>query len=290
MKRKLAGSRAQPRWQKRSLQHAGTREFAFTLNELLVVIAMIAILAAMLLPALSQAKAKAYRIKCANNLHQMGLAVQMYVQDNHGQYPFAYGGFGATSAYKWQVALAPYYPLHWSNISYHCPSYRGRIVEGPWNDAVWFGSYAYNFRGASQEYPGGAPTMNFGFGLSYNRPLSEAKVSSPSEMIVMTDSAGGAPGLGVGDVGFAIGNGYGPTNFIGFDLNLTWPLNTTADPASSILQKPAQHGKNFNILFCDTHVAQMKVNDLMQCSNTAVLWNYDHQPHSEGWWTVAAWP
>ncbi|HEV2693487.1 MAG TPA: prepilin-type N-terminal cleavage/methylation domain-containing protein [Verrucomicrobiae bacterium] len=63
------------------------RRRAFTLIELLVVIAIIAILAAMLLPALGNAKESGKRIACTNNLRQLGLSMQMYVDDNHGVMP-----------------------------------------------------------------------------------------------------------------------------------------------------------------------------------------------------------
>jgi prepilin-type N-terminal cleavage/methylation domain-containing protein len=60
--------------------HPGSR--AFTLIELLVVIAIIAILVALLLPALSKAREKARSAACKNLLRQIGLGLQMYVQDN----------------------------------------------------------------------------------------------------------------------------------------------------------------------------------------------------------------
>src|ERR1700729_2262667 len=60
---------------------------AFTLIELMVVIAIIAILAALLVPVLSRGKGYAWRTQCANNLKQLGTVIQLYADDHDDHLP-----------------------------------------------------------------------------------------------------------------------------------------------------------------------------------------------------------
>jgi prepilin-type N-terminal cleavage/methylation domain-containing protein/prepilin-type processing-associated H-X9-DG protein len=277
MTSKLGSTGAEMRCEKRDLQRNGGGASGFTLIELLVVIAIIAILAAMLLPALSRAKAQGQSASCKNHLHQMGMAVQMYVDDTKF-YPYLdIDGFTSFPAFKkWPDALQPYYRLDWTNRNFHCPAYQGGVSTIPGRDDTLYGSYAYNDLGTAFDNP------SHPLGLGYDEegdgtppPLRDSQVLAPSDMIAIMDSRG-TTNTALGGVYLAstkpVFNGF-------YEISCAVSLNFQ----NAAFQKLPQHGKNFNVLFCDAHVQSIKISDLFKPAISAVSWNYDHQPHRETW-------
>ena len=123
---------------------------AFSLIELLIVIAIIALLASMLLPALRAARGEGVRISCQNNLHQLAVGTQMYEADNDGRVPdnnpgrtndwvrgnLLMPGQATNQTLLQQGKLFPY-ANHTS--TYHCPADRSQT-----NGVLRVRSYSMN--------------------------------------------------------------------------------------------------------------------------------------------------
>ncbi len=253
--------------------------------ELLLVVAVVAVLAALLGLALSRTQAQANSATCKNHLRQMGLALKMYVDDNQFRYPYAYDPGGKPDAGSfdpaeynlfWFAKLAPYYPLQWTNVAYHCPGYKGAVI-GILNDGTNQsgprGSYAYNYRGVLGSHNSNVLSINslrvnYGLGPIVRAvpvaAVAEPTVKVPSDMFA------------IGESRFLSLNGN--RSFGGF-----WGMICGELHSNTVAFDPARHGKNYNTVFCDGHVAGMNPWLLFNPVNTAPMWNYDHQAHPELW-------
>ena len=244
---------------------------ALTLTELLVVIGITGILTALLLTAISQAKARAQRIRCVNNLHQFGVAIQNFVAANNA-YPSVYAGTNSDNPGTWmgQLEGGGFDKAKLDNSVldkgvWRCPSaifpadYYPSSVTAEYRSNFPPLSYGYNLFGVSattwrtnQLYRTNALGL-YGHYLPHSiKPITESEVVCPSDMMAMGDVIAGG--------------------------NFMREPDLAKSKAASI-----RHQEKFNVVFCDGHVESPTLQFLFADTSDAALsrWNRDHQPHRE---------
>ncbi len=120
--------------------HRRKNTAGFTLIELLVVIAIITMLMSLLSPVVSSAQGVAKKAACAGNLHEIGAALQLYLNEHEGSLPVE-----TSWSDKWYTKLAAYVPNESSRSAWWCPAepitppksaYQGSLR--PESYGIWF--------------------------------------------------------------------------------------------------------------------------------------------------------
>jgi prepilin-type processing-associated H-X9-DG protein/prepilin-type N-terminal cleavage/methylation domain-containing protein len=213
---------------------------AFSLIELLLVIAILAVLASLLFPALTQSNASAQKIKCVNSLHQLGLATQLYWDENAGQcfryngaatnygqvYWFGWMGPGSEEQRAFDIAHGALYPYVKGRGVEICPSLNYSLSQ--FKLKATGASYGYGYN-------------RFLSGPAREPAVSVSRILRPAQTVLLADAA---------------------------QVNVWQP---PASPENPMLEEwyyvddsPDQpnghfrHAKKANVAFCDGHVAAEK--------------------------------
>ncbi len=211
-------------------RHGHASRTGFTLIEILVVIAIIGLLAALIFPVFNSARNSSRRTACASNLHQIGLAVQMYAQDARNQFPPFYADLLSEKYCCWATQI---YPYTRSTAVFKCPSFAYgefkldcpapvKTGDKTFPLETWRGSYDLNL-----------------FPIRGGRSVNA--IRNPTETILLCDGMGSQQSFGIEDK--TIGNS--PVSVRDFRV-----LGN-------------RHDNGINVCFVDGHVKWMKNEELL---------------------------
>jgi prepilin-type processing-associated H-X9-DG protein/prepilin-type N-terminal cleavage/methylation domain-containing protein len=275
----------------------------FTLVELLTVVAVTGVLAALLTTAVSKAKGRAQLIQCVNNVRQQGLGLTGFVADHHC-YPLGFNPNHYQGAYPehdtfWMSSLAKELGVKMRDTNnpplgiasfycgiFLCPAAVNRAVPipgtGGWAVNI---DYGYNSDGLIRIKPDGGSDLNsFGLGghaVAFNKqnhgstapPIHPSDIVNPSEMLAIGDGFAGYKDVLLDTVPWLSRNrdfnGSETQRYLDYRQITKWVH--------------ARHQNRANMVFCDGHVESPTLEFLFQDTSDEALrvWNRDHLPHRE---------
>jgi prepilin-type N-terminal cleavage/methylation domain-containing protein/prepilin-type processing-associated H-X9-DG protein len=260
----------------------------FTLVELLVVIGIIALLIAILLPTLGQARRQANATKCLSNLRQIGLAFELYAGEHRGTWPVAVHEKGNPSypineERRWPDLIAKYVhtkqdfnysddisAIRKNSVIWGCPEWvrSDEYVEGDFNDKVRVG-YGMNYYPKYWE-DGQVKNLAYITAGGNGRYTKQVEWTKPSERGLLADSITHVlriqPTFSPASKMMPFEYGPGAPGNAPLDVNC---LDATRHLKPGTTKAGAWNQKGLNMLFCDGHAEPVSVKD---------AWNAIHNP------------
>jgi prepilin-type N-terminal cleavage/methylation domain-containing protein/prepilin-type processing-associated H-X9-DG protein len=258
------------------------KKSGFSLVELMVVIAILAILAALILAGLASAKNKARQTQCINNLRQLGIGLCQFAADYH-VYPLAVTPSYLRASYpehstSWHTALET---AEFSGTSPFTQKSTLILNKGIWvcpsahqpDDFpadTWSARYGYNCYGVDAQtntdlhgLGGQKRSADPALWSNTTPPVRESDVVSPSQMLAIGDGFTGNNGV-IRDATWAMDRERNTTNYLG-----------------STARAFGRHDARANTVFCDGHASSPSLKLLFEDTGDAALslWNSDHQSH-----------
>lgn len=233
-------------------------ESRFTLIELLIVIAIIAILASMLLPALNQARERAKSTKCTSNMKQFAVAFSIYASDSGEYLPCAVtadGGrwgwwaFQLGNAMGYHITDSDFKNRKLASGAFLCPSFNLEVAEVTGTGLYLAPGYGYN---SMMQYKMGEAQANKGSTGDVNvmNILKANRIVKPSEKLMVGDT---------------IDRQNNPSHAMALRIIAPQAFNWAAElnDADDGLNIGRRHSKGVNMLMGDGHVRYFRQSELL---------------------------